>query len=86
MKTFTNILAEAKTLSPQMRKIAFDIIPLFRERTESGDLPFLIRERVVKMIVATLGHAKSFTQFSVPILGGLKFERPDWFGDFQEGD
>lgn len=77
------------TLEPYIRKLAFSIIPLFRkkeENTEETEIPFVIRERVVKMIIGTLNHAKSFSQFSVPLLGGLKFEKPDWFGDFQEPD
>eukprot|EP01127_Copromyxa_protea_P022600 TRINITY_DN8192_c0_g1_i1.p1 TRINITY_DN8192_c0_g1~~TRINITY_DN8192_c0_g1_i1.p1 ORF type:complete len:445 (+),score=96.80 TRINITY_DN8192_c0_g1_i1:55-1389(+) len=79
-----------KTLSQQKKKIAFDVIPLFREGPKKAapqDLPFLVRERVVAMILETLGHSKSFHSFSVPVLNDLHFRKPDWFRkDGKEAD
>lgn len=99
MALYPNIVSQivvyAKGLSWQMGKLAFNIIPLFREAHAEGAeensekmkaMQFLIRERIVKMILETLGKSKPFAQFSVPLLAGLKFEKPDWFGDFQEAD
>lgn len=77
--------AYAKGLESFKRKLAFEVIPLFRDEQLSDRGPE-VREKIVRMLLATLGHNKSFSQFSVPLLGGLRFDRPDWFGDFKEAD